>query len=125
MELLCKHALKVCKYIQQELQYTILAAIEHVKQLKQYDTWDVEEMKTKIEELEAVINSNTEEVNTLEKDIPKLEEIISETKLLNNVRKLPILHLSFNPNRYAHVEFDKMDSNYRECKQLTWRCKQT
>ncbi|KAG2214056.1 hypothetical protein INT46_004971 [Mucor plumbeus] len=68
----------------QELQYTILAAIEHVKQLKQYDTWDVEEMKVKIEELEVVINSNTEEVNTLEKDIPKLEEIISETKSLNN-----------------------------------------
>ena len=115
----------ICKYLQQELQYTILAAIEHVKQLKQYDTWDVEEMKVKIEELEVVINSNTEEVNTLEKDIPKLEEIISETKSLNNVRRLSILHLSFNPNRSALVEFNKMDSNYRKRKQLTWRCKQT
>lgn len=71
--------------LQQELQFTMINVIEYVRTLKQYETLDVDELNKNMAELAIVIEKNTEEVNAIELNYPKLEAMAKETKTINMV----------------------------------------
>ncbi|KAI8638857.1 Nuf2 family-domain-containing protein [Parasitella parasitica] len=72
----------------QELQYKMLETLETVRELKAYETWDLDVIGKEIVELTVGMEKKSEEVNVLERDIPLLEDIILEAKYLcNNLSK--------------------------------------
>ncbi|KAL9553720.1 hypothetical protein PS6_003804 [Mucor atramentarius] len=68
----------------QELQYTMINVIEYVRQLKQYESLDVEALNKDKADLATVSKKNREEIETLELQYPKLEEMAKEMKLFSN-----------------------------------------
>lgn len=74
--------------LQQELQYTMINVIEYVRQLKQYESLDVEALNKDKADLATVSKKNREEIETLELQYPKLEEMAKEMKLFSNVRTI-------------------------------------
>ncbi|GAN05335.1 hypothetical protein MAM1_0088d04805 [Mucor ambiguus] len=67
----------------QEIQFVMINVIEYIRTLKQYESMDVNELSKNLADLAIVIQKNTEEVNHMELDYPKVEQDAKETKATN------------------------------------------
>ncbi|KAL9537549.1 hypothetical protein MBANPS3_011676 [Mucor bainieri] len=63
--------------------FTMINTIEYIRTLRQYESMDVAELNKSMADLATVIQKNTEEVNHMEVNYPKIEQEAKDTKAIS------------------------------------------